>query len=371
MFRGVSRRQCAAVTQRPASTLIEQAEAAGLILLSAVTALPKDGSAPEWVSLFPKTGRIETRDGRAFEVSAATLMAEFAAEGINLPVDVNHSTDTAGMFGGPSPAVGWITDLREHDGGLQAKVDWLDEGRALLAARQYLYTSPSFWQDKNRATKLKALALVTSPALARQPALAHAGGQTPEPSMKSIAAALGLAEGADEATCLTAVTALQGRPAMPAIAKALGLPETADLTACLGAIGDRVPKSLHDQTVASLSAASGRIDALEKSSRDKEVATMFDAALKERRILPAQVATLTALCGTDDGLANVKAHIAASTPGLQPSGLDDRGQPAGGDGALDPVTLAAKATKLQSERAAAGMPIGYAEAVQLAADAKA
>ncbi|MBY0396233.1 MAG: phage protease, partial [Thermoleophilia bacterium] len=229
-----------------------------------------------------------------------------------------------------------------------------------------LYTSPSFYHDQNRATRLRAVALVTSPALARQPALAQAGGQPSEPSMKSIAAALGLAEGADEAACLSAVSALKGRPAMPAIAKALGLPETSDDAACLSAIGSMVPKTLHDQTVASLTAASGRIDALEKAGRDKDVADLFERALKERRIVPAQVATLTALCATEEGLKNVKAHIMATTPGLQPSGLDDRGQPAGGGDAVDAVTLSAAAQKIQDDAKAAGRPISFSDAITLA-----
>ena len=357
------------MTQRPASTLIEQADAAGIVLFSSAIALPSDGTAPEWITLFPNTGRVETRDGRAFDVSAATLMAAFTADGIDIPIDVNHSTDAAGMFGGRADAVGWGTELREHEGALQIRADWLAEGRELLSARKYRYTSPSFYQDQNRATRLKAVALVTSPALARQPALASAGGKPSEPSMKSIAAALGLAEGADEAACLSAVTTLQGRPALPAIAKALGLPEASDLSACLGAIGDRVPKTLHDQTVANLSGATARIDALEKASREKEVSVMFETALKERRIVPAHVATLTALCATPEGLANVKAHIAASAPGLQPSGLDERGQPAGSDGATDPTTLSAAAQKIQDEAEAAGRPISFAEAVTLAGKA--
>lgn len=342
---------------------IDRAEAAGLVLFSVATALPKDGTAPEWVTAFPNVGRVETRDGRAFDVSAATLLAAFKADDIMLPVDVNHATDIAAFSGGRADAVGWVTELREHEGGLQMKVDWLEEGRALLAARKYLYTSPSFFQDKNRAIRLKALALVTSPALARQPALASAG-HSQEPSMKAIATALGLPEAATEAECLTALGTAKAAP-LVAIRKALGLGDAADETACLTAIGAMVPKALHDQTVTNLTSATTRIDALEKASRDKEVADLFEGALKERRIMPAQVATLTALCGTAEGLAQVKAHIAASPPLLQGTGLDSREMPNGG-GALDAVTLSAAAQKIQDERAAAGTPISFAEAITLA-----
>ena len=74
---------------RPAfPSLVEQADAAGVALFAAAVPLPEDGSAPEWVTVFPKVGRVETRDGRAFEVSAATLMAAFADDAIKIPVDV-------------------------------------------------------------------------------------------------------------------------------------------------------------------------------------------------------------------------------------------------------------------------------------------
>lgn len=347
-------------------TLIEQADAAGVALFATAVPLPDDGSAPEWVTVFPRVGRVETRDGRAFQVSAETLMAAFAEDGVAIPVDVNHATDAAGLFGGPAPAVGWGVQLRAEGGGLQLKVDWLAEGRALLAARQYLYTSPSFYQDKNRATRLKALALVTSPALARQPALARAArlasssASQEQPPMNAIAQALGLAEGADEAALLGAIGA---RTEIRPLAAALGLAETASAAECLAAIGTL--KAGGGEQVAllrsQLETASARLAAVEKAARDKAVADLLDGALRVRKIVPAQRAHLEALCAGEAGLAGVTAMLAATMPGLQPSGLDER-QPGPG-AAQDPVQLAAAATKLQAERAAAGQLIGYAEAV--------
>ncbi len=323
------------------SSLIDQADAAGVALFAATVALPEDGSAPEWVTVFPKVGRVETRDGRAFEVSAATLMAAFADDAIKIPVDVNHATDAAGLFGGEAPAVGWGVELREQDGGLQLKVEWLDRGRELLAARQYLYTSPSFFQDHGRATRLKALALVTSPALARQPALAHAtlaraGGPTPEPPMTPIATALGLPEGADEAACLAAIATLKTGQ------------------------GELVA-----QLQAQLSTASSRLAAVEKANRDRQVSALIEGALKDRKIVPAQREHLEKLCATDDGLAGVTAMLAATAPNLQPSGLDARRVSEGG-AILDSAQLAAAAQTIQDEHRAAGRPISFADAMTLA-----
>ncbi len=58
------------------------------------TALPTDGSAPEWITLF-RSRPVQTRDGRAFDVSAATLLRAFQKDGIDLPVDVKPRHDTA------------------------------------------------------------------------------------------------------------------------------------------------------------------------------------------------------------------------------------------------------------------------------------
>ena len=174
--------------------LIEHADAAGVALFAAAVALPEDGTAPEWVTVFPKVGRVETRDGRAFEVSAAILMAAFTEDAIKIPVDGNHATDAAGLFGGEAPAVGWGVELRERDGGLQLKVEWLDRGR--------------------------------------------------------------------------------------------------------------------------------------------EIATLVEGALKERKIVPAQREHLEKLCATDEGLAGVTAMLAATAPGLQPSGLDGRHAPEGRERAI-------------------------------------
>ncbi|MGU3537272.1 hypothetical protein [Methylobacterium sp. A54F] len=62
---------------------------------------PEEASAPEWMTVFPRLGRVETSDGRAFELSVETLMAGLAADGIVSPVDVNQAADAAGLSAGP------------------------------------------------------------------------------------------------------------------------------------------------------------------------------------------------------------------------------------------------------------------------------
>jgi phage I-like protein len=156
-------------------------EAERLALFSIAAELPESGSAPpEWITIFPTLGDVRTRDGRSFVVDGAELVKAFEASGIDIPIDVNHSTDNAAPRGERSDAVGWISRLRVEAGALQGKVEWLDEGRALLARRAYRYVSPSFaHKPDGRATWLKAVSLVNVPALADQSALAAASaGQT-------------------------------------------------------------------------------------------------------------------------------------------------------------------------------------------------
>ncbi len=306
----------------------------GLTLFAAVAELPA-GEAPEWITLFPQVGNVTTRDGRSYHVDAETLIAAFRSDRIKLPIDINHATDLAAVHGGAAEAQGWIVDLRQDGTSLQAKVDWLDSGRELLKARKYLYISPAFWQDRNNnATRLKAAALVTSPALADQPALAAATTQQ-EPTMKTLLTALGLSTEANEAACLAAVT---------------------DLKAKLEA---SVPKAVHETTVASLATATTELDALKKSTRDAKVEALLTAALNAKKILPAEKDHYLALCSSDEGLASVEKLIAAKPAMLGGSAIETR-QVENTDG-VTAAQLAAKA----SDMVAKGEAPSVADAVTM------
>jgi phage I-like protein len=320
--------------------LIARADAEGLALHASLAAVPKGtpDQPPEWITIFPTSGKIETRDQRQYDINAQTLMAVFKADGLEIPVDLNHSTD-AGIFGGGrSDAVGWVTELRlGPSGGLEGKVDWLAEGVEMLSGRKYRYTSPSFYKDQfGKATRLKAVALVTAPALARQPALAAATSAQQETSMKTIAEALGLTAGATEAECLSALSA-----------KLTGL----------------VSKETLDGVTAQLSAASTELATLKAEARQARVDGVIEAALAARKILPAEKDEYTALCATDDGLASVEKLFGKKSAVLQPSGLEGKTQPGAGVDASDGVKLGLAAQAYMAEQAAKGITISAAEAV--------
>lgn len=314
------------MTHRPQDTLYSHSVCAA--------ALPRDGAAPEWITIFPKTGRIATRDNRAFSVDGDALLGAFAADAIDVPVDVMHQTDTALATGGRADAVGWIVELRLREGALEGRVDWNEEGRALLAARKYRFTSPSFFHDSaNRATRLKAVALVTAPALGNQPALASLQPAQSETSMKLIAATLGLSEDANETSCLAALKAR---------------------------LDAAVPKVVHDETLANLTAAAAELGAIKAAGRKARIDALIDGALKARKITPAERAHYEALCATDEGLASVEKLIAAKPALLAGSALDERRAPEA-DARMDAALLAAQANKLVAD----GRASDIAEAMTL------
>ncbi|RAI28573.1 hypothetical protein CH338_29240, partial [Rhodoplanes elegans] len=147
--------------------------------------------------------------------------------------------------------------------------------------------------------------------------------------------------GADEAACLAAIGTLQ-----------------AERTAAAG----KVDKAVHDQALATLSAAQAQLAALQAADRKTRVDAVIEGALKAKKILPAQRDHYVALCASDDGLAAVEKLLAATPAGLQASGLDAQGAP-DTDAATDPAALAAQATAYQRKLADAGQTISYADAV--------
>lgn len=302
----------------------------------------EDAVPPDWIKLTP-AGRVTTRDNRSYAFDPAALAARFAAEAIDIPVDLDHGVSKRAMFGETGAVVGWIKEVEAREDGTWGRVEWLPAGRETLAARTHRYVSPTFHHEADgTATWLHSISLVPAPALA-MPAVASA---TPTPSetsmLKAIAAALGLADTADEAACLAAIGTLST---------------------------GKVDKALYDQALNNLVAANAKADEaaglaaqLAATARTEKVDALLEEALKAKKILPSQRGQFAALCATDEGLAQV-AELLANTPAhLQASSLDSQ-EPATGDVATDPVALAAEATRYQKKQAEGGVTMSHAEAV--------
>lgn len=324
--------------RRPTSSDLPLATGVIASEIAAASAAGQPAQIPEWIKITPR-GPVKTRDGRNYSFDPEALVARFQADAIEIPIDIDHSISRKALFGDKADAIGWASALDARPDGTYAKVAWLDGGRAALAARTHRYVSPTFHHaEDGRATWLHSAALVAAPALS-MPALADATRPHPEtPMLKTIAKALSLPEAADEAACLAALATLRD---------------------------GSVAKAVHDQALANLAAATAELGGLKKAQRDKEVAAIVDEALKAKKIVPAQKDAYVALCATDEGLAQVKALLAASPAGLQASGLDAK-QPTTGDLATsDAVAFAAAARKEQADQLAAGHSISIAEAMTI------
>jgi phage I-like protein len=136
---------------------------------------------------------------------------------------------------------------------------------------------------------------------------------------------------------------------MDKLAAALGVTADANEAALLGALSAGfVPKKNHDELVEQYAASQAKLAAIETASRKARVDTLIEGALKEKKILPAEKDHYAQLCATDSGFESVKALLAAKTPALGKSGLDEKKEP--DDGApLTATQLMAKANKMVAD----------------------
>ncbi|MGQ3674667.1 phage protease [Xanthobacter sp. TB0139] len=181
------------------------------VIASEVAGLNSSGDIPATIKVAP-AGRVTTRDGRSYQFDPALLVSRFQADGIDLPVDLDHATSRRAAMGERADAVGWVKNLHAKADGIYAQVDWLEGGKAVLAARTHRYISPTFKHDPGgAATWLHSVALVTAPALS-MPAVADASPAVPSQFMGQLAGALGLDQAmADESAVLAAVARLMAK----------------------------------------------------------------------------------------------------------------------------------------------------------------
>lgn len=100
----------------------------------------------EWVPYLPKPGRY-THPRYGEIVLTPERIGRFVAQfnaGVyqsRVPLDAEHETKLSG-------ACGWLTALRQNaDGSADARVEWTDRGRSLLAADRFGYISPEFYDE--------------------------------------------------------------------------------------------------------------------------------------------------------------------------------------------------------------------------------
>ncbi|KKM67214.1 hypothetical protein LCGC14_1473460, partial [marine sediment metagenome] len=119
--------------------------------------LLKDGDL-DWVGL----------DFHLDAAAAKRIIDEFEGHGNDLVIDYEHATrDVERKLRETAPAAGWIKELEyvPGEGLFAAKVEWTDEAKRAIEAKEYKFISPVVWSDKrtDELFELHSVAIVTRP----------------------------------------------------------------------------------------------------------------------------------------------------------------------------------------------------------------
>jgi len=343
----------------------------------------KSGQAPEWILLLP-LGEVALGDGRErFLVDEAALKAmvqHFGERGVDLVIDYEHQTPS----GHKAPAAGWIKELEARAEGLWARVEWTEEARRHLEAKEYRYFSPVLRLEKEnrRPVALLHVALTNTPAINHlSPLVAKSRSQWPavsgqksgpqafleiwqpaathlheeknlEELLERMKSAMGLnAETSGEEVLALAVEKLNTIPVFMEAANLLGLPDEASAAQIKGAV------SALQSNMEQLRQVQEEFAALKAELAEQEVQEAVQGALKAGKIYPYQKETALRYARND--MEGFKTFIEKALPVVPLGELnvirDDTGPGGGGltSGKLavcEAMGLAPEAFKAQERR---------------------
>ena len=203
------------------------------------------------------------------------------------------------------------------------------------------------------------------PVVAALAALTEQPPQTKGPFMdrKQLIKALGLEDDATDTQItqrIAALAALEKAPPLPkAMTAALGLADGADEAAALAALG-KLKSTPDAASLQQLTELQGKVATLSAQIQDRDVTELVDSAIDAHKLMPAQRDWALGLGKKD--MAALKAFVdsAVAIPGLngQTGGLD-RGKKE----STDPVEVARKAVAYQTAQLAAGIELSTSQAV--------
>lgn len=254
-----------------------------------------DAVAPDWVHLIP-AGQITTTDKRGpyRATDAQAIIAASFAQADRLPVDENHATDLAAPKGLPAPARGWIVAMEARNDGIWGRVEWTDEGRAMVVGRAYRGISPVIVHTKSKdiVAVLRA-SLVNDPNLRGLATLHQTEGAAVD-FMAKLAQMLGLEAGATEEQILAALAKQKDDKKEPDEA-AKALQSSVDkLVSALGA--EDVETALQAAETAkagaqgivalqaTVSELTKQLNAVQADGKKKAAEVFIDGAIREQRV---------------------------------------------------------------------------------------
>jgi len=248
--------------------------------------------------------------------SAQRLIAAASARQNDYFLDYEHATLTAAQAGQKAPAACWFKQLewREGDGLYVIAPRFTAVASAHIAALEYRYLSPVFAWDRLTGEILSFFhaALTNNPGLDGLTDFSALGALPPEnlsekePRMKTLLAALGLAETASEAEALAALNAIKAKH-----------------DTSIATLKSQAPDPAAYVDVATFSAVQGELASLKASAHTAEVEALMAEGLADGRILPAADAWARGLGAKD--VASLRAYLdtapkVAALQGIQSGG---------------------------------------------------
>lgn len=291
------------------------------------------GQPPKEFRLFP-AGRFRAADGSGRPAlpaagwlmnaaSAQRLIAAASARQNDYLLDYEHATLTAAKAGQKAIAAGWFKRLewREGDGLYAIAPRFTAAASAHITALEYRYLSPVFAWDpvSGEVLAFYHAALTNDPGLDGLTDFSALGALPPEnlpakaPTMKTLLAALGLAETASEAEGLAALNAIK-----------------AQHDTSIAALKSQRPNPAEYVDVTTFSAVQTELASLKASANAAQVAALVAEGLADGRILPQSEAWAKELGQTN--VASLTAYLATAPKVAALQGTQTGGTPPAGSG---------------------------------------
>ncbi|ATA26591.1 peptidase [Brenneria goodwinii] len=256
-----------------------------LELLALCFELPRfdNDKLPEWLPVIP-AGQFTGRDGRSWVNSNPANVIDASFVYPKLPIDKEHATELKGPKGDDAPAVGWIDTLRlRDDGSIDARIEWNNDGEALIRGKNYLYYSPAFYFTADgQVTSLSSVGLTNKPNL-DLPALNSENTDMTIPVQ--LVTVLGLSATASVDDAVKAIQQIKTSEQV-----ALNRAENPDLTKF-------IPVETHQLALNRATEAEGKL----KAQAENEAEALVDLAIKEGKVAPANKEMYLATCRSEEG----------------------------------------------------------------------
>ena len=297
------------------ATALCSAQPGNCMALNFEIAAVDGGNLPEWIELLPAGQVITGRDGRTWiNDRPEMILAAFAADGKDLPIDWEHSTQLKAPNGDRSPAAGWIKAMEIRDGAIWGRVEWTNDGAASIASKEYRYISPVFHFEieTNRIFRIVSCGLTNTPNLYLN-ALNRAQHQKElNMELSQLLASLGLPATATFLEALNRIAQMKTEHAT-----ALNQAQNPSL--------DRfVPRADYDTALNRATTAETKLAGIETATLETAINTEIDAALAAGKITPATKDYHVAACREKGGLDRFKAFVNAAPVVAPDSGLDGK-----------------------------------------------